>query len=113
MNKETKLVLSDVIDIRRLHSIGTTSEQLARKFGISVRHVNNIVAGNKWKDVPLDRIVKGFSNYAITPDGRVWSFTKNAYLEQDRISSVRLQKTTKSGVVRKRVSLEKLMKSHF
>ena len=115
--RTTKLEMSDVIDIRRLASKGVTSAEIAETFGIVRRHVNNIIAGEKWSSVPQDRIIKGFNNYAVTADGRVYSFSKGDYLSTklvDRKPHVKLSKTMKNGTrTYKTISVDSLVQSHF
>jgi hypothetical protein len=115
--RTAKLEISDVIDIRRMSAQGATSAEIAESFGIVRRHVNNIITGGKWGSVPQDRVIKNFPNYAVTVDGRVFSFSKNDYLSTkmvDRKAHVKLSKTMKNGTrTYKTVSVDSLVKSHF
>ena len=113
----TKLTMSDVIDIRRLHSLGNTTSTLAEEFGVAARHIRRVVDGTAWSEVPDDKRIKNFINYAITADGRVFSLNANKYLTTEVIAGkpyVRLSKTTKSGErVRQKVAIETLLKTYF
>jgi hypothetical protein len=115
--KTNKLTISDVIDIRRSSAKGLTSSDLSAMFNIVPRHVNSIITGQRWGNVPQDRIIKNFNNYAITVDGRVYSFTKNDYLttrsNKNGEKFVDLKKTTRTGKQRKTVSINELVNTHF
>jgi hypothetical protein len=62
-------------------------------------------------------MIKQFTNYAVTIDGRVFSFSKGDYLATEEIAGktyVRLSKTNKSGErVRQKIAVSKLVKTHF
>jgi len=50
---QAKLTRDDVIEIRRLYATGEhTQAELAEMFGVSQRHISNIVRRKHWKHVP-------------------------------------------------------------
>ena len=49
--KRRKLVLSEVREIRRLHSTGLPTVRIAERFGVSVQTVTGIVRGRTWKNL--------------------------------------------------------------
>lgn len=111
------LNMTDVIDIRRSHANGTSSGILASSYGVDSRTIRKIVSGERWSSIPQDRIIKSHPNYAVTADGRVWSFAKNDYLTVKTVNGeahVRLSKTKKDGTrVQVRKSVSKLVKTYF
>jgi hypothetical protein len=116
MSNEIKLTASDVIDIRRSHLNGTPTAKISAEYGVSQRHVRRIVEGTRWSDIPADKIISKFNNYAVTYDGRVYSFNKNDYLATEIIRGkphVNLHKVGKTGSERVRVAIDDLVKSHF
>lgn len=113
----TKLTTTDIIDIRRGSFHGFTTSTLANEFGVDARHIRRIVEGTSWATVPQDQIIKNFTNYAVTIDGRVYSFNKGGYLATEEIGGqpyVRLSKTdTKGNRIRQKVAVSTLVKIHF
>lgn len=45
----SKLLESEVLEIRRLYDLGVETKVLSQQFGISLWHVNHIVVGDVWK----------------------------------------------------------------
>lgn len=113
----TVLSQANVIDIRRSAIQGRKSANIASPYGVSARTVQRIIKGDLWASIPTDRFVKGFNNYEVTIDGRIWSNTKRGYISLESRAgqpAARLRKTLKSGKkVEKTVLVSQLVKSHF
>jgi hypothetical protein len=53
LNANAKLTVADVIEIRRIYSIGfATQKQLARRYGVGQTHIGRIVRGESWVHPP-------------------------------------------------------------
>jgi hypothetical protein len=89
MTTINKLSARDVIDIRRMHSLGEPTAQLATLYGVTQRTIQRVITGEIWSSIPNDKPLKGYNgNYEVTVDGRIWSKTKGDYMD------------TRNGVVR-------------
>lgn len=51
LNKNSKLDVSDVLAIRARATDGETHTSIAEDYGLSIRHVGNIVAKNRWAHI--------------------------------------------------------------
>lgn len=51
LNNGARLAAKQVLDIRRLAAAGVTRTVLARKFGVSLKHVHQIVLRYRWKHI--------------------------------------------------------------
>lgn len=58
-NGQSKLVRSDVIEIRRLVSSGEPKRALARRFGVSPTMIRNIASGRSWAHVAFPEVSRG------------------------------------------------------
>jgi len=113
-NTKTKLNQSDVIDIRRYAAVGYTPSTLSGMYQIDDSYVSKIIKGKRWTNVPADRTVKGFENYEVTADGRVWSHAKSGYLTPTKNGKVTLTKVTKNGTRKyETVEVSTLVQKHF
>lgn len=50
-NGNCRLKKEDVIEIKKLLAKGVTQKELARQFGVSKTHINNIANNKRWKNV--------------------------------------------------------------
>lgn len=105
----SSLSVSDVIDIRREASLGVPASELAADYYVGTRYIYKILNGEKRSSVPFPKTIKGFKNYEITPDGRVWSKNKNKYLS---IASGKVRLTSINGT-KKNLAISQLIKTHF
>ena len=48
----SKLVESDVIEIRRLYKLGVSREEIALKYGVTTNLIYKIAGRNIWRHVP-------------------------------------------------------------
>lgn len=51
LNNSSKIKKEQVLEVRRLHSLGATNADIARQLGITPGNISNIVRGRSWKDV--------------------------------------------------------------
>ena len=72
-SNHSTLTGSQVLDIRRLYNEGSNDTILANQFGVSRKAIYNIVNRNTWNNVPTPITVRGFKDYVVYPDGRVFS----------------------------------------
>jgi hypothetical protein len=105
----TSLSVSDIIDIRRGASRGVPASELALDYDVGTRYIYKILKGEKRSSVPFPKTIKGFKNYEITADGRVWSKTKNQYLS---ITSGKVRLTRINGI-KQNLLIRDLMKKYF
>jgi hypothetical protein len=116
-NKESTrsgLTASDILDIRTLHDVhGKNDAMLGRLFGVSRKTIYNIVGRKTWKEVPDPVSIKGFKNYVLYPDGRVFSQTSMKFLNgMDRVAGMAYKLMTNKGE-RKTVVVSSLLKKYF
>lgn len=78
-NSQSGLSDSDVMSIRLIAQNKSLS-QVARQYGIGKSTASDIVNRKTWSHVPAAKPVKGYSNYLILPDGRVWDSKTKAFL---------------------------------
>jgi len=111
------LSISDVIDIRREATLGTSTADMAAHYDVDQRTIRKVISGERWSSIPQDRTIKGHSNYEITADGRIWSNTKQGYLVLDTVGGIaqaRLSKTKKDGTrAYTRVNVSDLVQTYF
>jgi hypothetical protein len=109
MTTINKLSARDVIDIRRLHSLGESTAQMAESYGVTQRTIQRIITGEIWSSIPEDKTLKGYNgNYEVTADGRIWSNTKRDYLDV-RNGAVRLTHSGKKTTL----DITDIMKTYF
>lgn len=113
-SNQSRLTGSDVLDIRRLHDINDFNDaQLSRLYGVCRKSIYNIVNRKSWRQVPNPVSIKGFRNYTIFPDGRVFSNTTETFMtEITRNSGPAVRITTTRGM-RETVSVSSLLRRGF
>ena len=92
----SNLTASDILDIRRMYADGNSDSAIANAFGIHRKTVYNIVNRKTWREVPTPVKVRGFSNYQVYPDGRVFSTASQSFvkpLNRTYGQAVRIQKS--------------------
>lgn len=57
-HKNSVLTLTDVAEIRRLHSSGVIGKDIARQFGIGQANVSAICTGRRWRDSYKDTVTE-------------------------------------------------------
>jgi len=72
-SNHSSLTGSQVLDIRRLYTEGNNDTRLANQFGVSRKAIYNIVNRKTWNNVPDPTTIRGFKDYVVYPDGRVFS----------------------------------------
>jgi hypothetical protein len=109
-SSQSSLTPSDVLDIRRLVSEGNTQTSTASRFNITRKAVYDIINGNSWSDIPNPVTLRGYSNYQIYPDGRVFSNNSGNFMKRKSTSSVRLRDNKGT---QKTVAINDLMRKAF
>ena len=96
----SSLTGSQVLDIRHLHdNEGLNDAELSRRFGVSRKAIYNIVERHTWDQIPSPTTVRGFKNYTVYPDGRVFSNTTGEQIaEIPRASGPAVRIRNSSGV---------------
>lgn len=114
LSNHSTLTGSKVLDIRRLHDEeGYNDAQLARQFSVSRKAIYNIVERKTWTDVPTPTTVRGFKDYTVYPDGRVFSKATNAFISPITRSSGPAVRIRTSGGKRTTVPVSNLIERGF
>lgn len=93
------LTASDILDIRRLHDEEDYNDaRLSRLFSVSRKTVYNIVNRKTWADVPQPSRARGFKNYTVYPDGRIYSEISGEFLTHIKRMSGSVVRLTNNGV---------------
>ena len=98
VSNHSSLTGSQVLDIRRLYTEGNNDTRLANQFGVSRKAIYNIVNRKTWDNVQNPTTIRGFKDYVVYPDGRVFSkATGNVITMIARASGGRVRIRTSGG----------------
>lgn len=111
---ERAFTKSEILDIRRmLNKKIMTQSHASKLFGVSRKTIYNIFNNKLYRDVPNPRKVKGFKNYEIYPDGRVWSIVKDQFVTSRISNLTRVVKISRSDGKRVTVPVASLIAKAF
>ena len=112
-SNHSTLTGSKVLDIRRLYTEGYNDTKLSKQFGVSRKAIYNIVNRNTWGKVPEPTTVRGFNDYVVYPDGRVYSKSTGEQISLiERVSGPAVRIRTTNGT-RTTVPVSTLVKEGF
>ena len=111
VSRQSGLSGADVMDMRYLHDFCNYNDaQLARMFNVTRKAVYNIVNRRVWRQVPSATTVKGYSNYAVFPDGRVLSKATGRFLTAIPRTAGPAVRLTKANGTRETIPVSTLLK---
>ena len=112
-SNHSSLTGSQVLDIRRLYTEGNNDTRLANQFGVSRKAIYNIVNRKTWNNVPDPTTVRGFKDYVVYPDGRVFSKSTGDVISTIARTSGAVVRIRTSGGNRKTVLVSSLVQKGF
>lgn len=113
LSNHSDLTGSKVLDIRRLYASGLGDTALSQQFGVSRKAIYNIVNRITWTDVPEPTTIRGFRDYVVYPDGRVFSKSTGDQISLiERVSGPAVRIRT-SGGARTTVPVSSLIQKGF
>ena len=112
-SRHSTLTGSQVLDIRRLRAEGLSDTDLAEQFNVSRKAIYNIVERHTWNQVPKPKTVRGFKDYTVYPDGRVFSKATGEQINTINRASGPAVRLRTSGGARTTIGVCDLVKKGF
>ena len=112
-SRHSTLTGSQVLDIRRLRAEGVSDTELAEQFNVSRKAIYNIVERFTWNNVPEPKTVRGFRDYTVYPDGRVFSKATGDQISAIKRSSGPAVRLRTSNGTRTTIGVNDLVKKGF
>lgn len=82
MKTMRKFKTNDIINIRHKGIIEKVpAAKLATRYKTSPSTISSILQNKTYVDVPQPKVISGFNNYLVYPNGKVWSKASNRFLK--------------------------------
>ena len=109
----SSLTDSKVMDMHRMFREGLNDTQIADRLNVHRKTVYNVRQGNTWAHVPRPVTVRGWQNYEIYPDGRIWSRATKRFLSPRKRRDGELVVELRSGSKRRTLPVSNLVAKAF
>lgn len=97
-SSHSNLTDSIVSDIRLMNLRKQTTSQISKDTGVHRKTVYNILEGNTWTHVPSPVRARGYPDYLVFPDGRVYGLNSDKFIsESAHVNGEKVVRITNSG----------------